>query len=52
MYGLCMSIRYLVSITQVRKDTSFGLDNWCDCEIIIIIIISLSKPSLNNTETA
>jgi hypothetical protein len=31
MYDLCMFIRYLVSITQVRKDTEFGLDNWCDC---------------------
>jgi hypothetical protein len=25
-----MFIRYLVSVTQVRKDTYFGLDNWCE----------------------
>jgi hypothetical protein len=31
MYDLCMFIRYLASITQVRKDTLFGLDNWCEC---------------------
>jgi hypothetical protein len=31
MYDLCMFIRYLVSITQVRKDTKFGLNNWCEC---------------------
>jgi hypothetical protein len=24
-------IRYVVSITQVLKDTLFGLDNWCKC---------------------
>jgi hypothetical protein len=26
-----MFIRYLVSITQDLKDSSFGLDNWCEC---------------------
>jgi hypothetical protein len=26
-----MFIRYLVSITQVLKDTYFGLQNWCEC---------------------
>jgi hypothetical protein len=30
VYELCIFIRYLVSITQVLKDTSFGLDNWCE----------------------
>jgi hypothetical protein len=39
MYELCLFIRYLVSITQVLKDTSFGLDNWCECGKFIIIII-------------
>jgi hypothetical protein len=29
MYHLCMFIRYLVSITQVRKDTELGHHNWC-----------------------
>jgi hypothetical protein len=26
MYNLCLFIRYLVSITQVLKDTQFGLN--------------------------
>jgi hypothetical protein len=36
MYDLCMFIRYLVSITQVIKDTSFGLYNWCECGNLFI----------------
>jgi hypothetical protein len=31
VYLLSMFIRYLVSITQVLKDTEFGLDNRCEC---------------------
>jgi hypothetical protein len=31
-------ISYLVSITQVIKDTQFGLDNWSECENIFIIL--------------
>jgi hypothetical protein len=38
MYDLCMFIRYLVSITQVLKDTHFGLDNWCECGIYFIYL--------------
>jgi hypothetical protein len=34
MYDLCLFIRYLVSITQVLKDTQFGLDDWCECGIL------------------
>jgi hypothetical protein len=37
MYDLCMSFLYLVSVTQVLKDTKFGLDNWCDWCVKIII---------------
>jgi hypothetical protein len=38
LYDLCMFILYLVSITRVLKDTSFGLDNWSECGNIIISI--------------
>jgi hypothetical protein len=38
MYDLCMFIRYLVSITQVLKDTEFGLDNWCKCGNLFIYL--------------
>jgi hypothetical protein len=31
MYDLYMFIRYVVSITQVLKDTYFGPDNWYEC---------------------
>jgi hypothetical protein len=31
LYGLCMFMRYLVSIKQVLIDTYFGLDSWCEC---------------------
>jgi hypothetical protein len=40
MYDICMFIRYLVSITQVLKDTLFGLDNWCQCGDLFIFINS------------
>jgi hypothetical protein len=30
VYCLCMFIFYLASITQDLKDTSFGLDNYCE----------------------
>jgi hypothetical protein len=39
MYDLCMFIRYLVSITQVLKDTYFGLDNWCECGNVLILLL-------------
>jgi hypothetical protein len=39
MYDLCIFIHYLVSITQVRKETSFGLDDWCECENLLLFII-------------
>jgi hypothetical protein len=31
-------IRYLVSITQVLKDTSFGLDNWYGCAKLLLFV--------------
>jgi hypothetical protein len=33
MYDLCMFNRYLVSITQVRKDT------WYDCENYLLLLL-------------
>jgi hypothetical protein len=39
MCDLCRFIRYLVSITQVLKDTYLGLDNWCECENLFIIYL-------------
>jgi hypothetical protein len=36
MHDLYMFIRYLVYITQDRKDSWFGLDNWCECENLFI----------------
>jgi hypothetical protein len=41
MYELCMFIRYLVSTTQVLKDTEFGLDKWCECGKLLIYFIYL-----------
>jgi hypothetical protein len=40
MYELCMLIRYLVSITQVLKDSQFWLI-WCVWKFIIIIITNI-----------
>jgi hypothetical protein len=31
MHDLCIFLRFLVSITQIHKDTEFGLDNWYEC---------------------
>jgi hypothetical protein len=39
MYDLSMFIRYLVSLTQVLKDTLFWLDNWRECGNLFIFII-------------
>jgi hypothetical protein len=41
MYDLCMFICYLVYITQVRKDTYFGLDNWYECGNLFHIMNTL-----------
>jgi hypothetical protein len=38
MYDLCMFRRYLVSMTQVLKDTLFGQDNWCECGKFIYLL--------------
>jgi hypothetical protein len=44
MYDLCMLIRYLVSISQVRKDTKFGLGNWYDCgNYLFFILLGISR---------
>jgi hypothetical protein len=36
MHDLCMFVLYLVYITQVLKDTLFGLGNWCECGNLFI----------------
>jgi hypothetical protein len=41
IYDLSMFIRYLVSITQVLKGTSFGLHNWCECGNLLFYIVVL-----------
>jgi hypothetical protein len=38
MYDLGTFIRYLVSITQVLKDTEFRLDDWCECGNLFIYL--------------
>jgi hypothetical protein len=43
MYDLCMFIRYLVSITQVRKDTQFGIDDWSLWKFIYLFAPSLNR---------
>jgi hypothetical protein len=47
MDHLCMFIRYLESITQVLKNTSFGLDNWCECGNLFIYYLSINS-SINH----
>jgi hypothetical protein len=41
MYDVYMFIRYLVSITQVRKNTYFGLDDWCECGNYYLLLLIL-----------
>jgi hypothetical protein len=50
MNDLCMFILYLVSITQVLKDTSFGLYNWCECGNLFIIYL-LSPRGLDKVKS-
>jgi hypothetical protein len=36
MYVCIYVCMYVVYITQVLKDTQFGLDNWCECGNLFI----------------
>jgi hypothetical protein len=40
MYDVRMFIRYLVSITQILKDTKFGFDNGVSVENLLLLFIT------------